>query len=55
MRKSSCRNVLDMQWKVLFGFTQDYEEQLMFCLHEEDEEDDQSQSDSGTDFIFLIL
>lgn len=27
----------------------------MFCLNEEDEEDDPSQSDSGKDFIFKVF
>lgn len=34
---------------------QDYEEPLMFCLNEVDEEDDPSQSDSGKDFIFKVF
>ncbi|KAI4820262.1 hypothetical protein KUCAC02_028246 [Chaenocephalus aceratus] len=33
----------------------DYEELLMFCLHEEDAVDDPSHFDSGKDFIFNIF
>ena len=36
--------------KVPNFLTEDYEEQLVFCLNEEDEEDNPPQSDSGKDF-----
>lgn len=44
--------------KVPSFYSEVYEEPLMFCLNEEDEEDEPSQSDSGkiffqSNFVFL--
>lgn len=40
-------NVRAVSLKVPSFFSEEYEEPLMFCLNEEDEEDEPSQSDSG--------
>ncbi len=52
MRKFHCGYVHAVWWKVPCFFTQDYEEPLMFCLNEEDEENSPSQSGKG--FIFKL-